>query len=103
MAQQLLKDNYCKSLIVGRGCLINPYLFLETKKLLGQQIDQPRLIDVVERYIEITEKNVDYGNRNIKRANIFHWFSMPFEDTDEFKNIIFDLKHNTIALQQYTR
>lgn len=102
-AEQLLKDNYCKSIMIGRGCLINPFIFLEIKKLLGQQIERPRLINVIERYIEITEKNVDYGYRNIKRAKIFHWFSMPFEDTDEFKNNIFDLKHDTKALLHYTR
>lgn len=102
-AYQLLKNNYSKSLMIGRGCLINPCIFLEIKKMLGHSVEIPRLIDIVERYIEITEKNVDYGYRNIKRAKIFHWFSLPFADTEEFKNNIFDLKHDSKALIQYTR
>lgn len=102
-AHQLIKNNYSQNLMIGRGCLINPCIFLEIKKLLGQSIEIPRLIDIVERYIEITEKNVDYGYRNIKRAKIFHWFSLPFADTEEFKNNIFDLKHDYKALLQFTR
>lgn len=102
-ATNLLKNQYCKSLMIGRGCLINPFIFLEIRQLLGQQIKKPKLIEIVERYIEITENHVEYNYRNIKRAKIFHWFSLPFSDTEFFKNNIFSLKHDSKNLLQFTR
>jgi tRNA-dihydrouridine synthase B len=102
-AANLLKNQYSKSLMIGRGCLINPFIFIEIRQLLGQEIQKPRLIDIIERYIEITEDNVEYHFRNIKRAKIFHWFSLPFSDTEIFKNNIFALKHDSKGLLQFTR
>jgi len=102
-AAHLLNNQFCKSLMIGRGCLINPFIFLEIRQLQGQQIQKPKLIEIIERYIDITENHVDHHYRNIKRAKIFHWFSLPFADTENFKNTVFSLKHDTKNLIQYAK
>lgn len=92
-----LKETNCFGIMIGRGALLNPFIFLEIKKELGHDIIIPKITEVITRYDQISNEYLDPKIRNIKRAKLYDWFAMRYAGYEKFRSKIYLLKQDDQA------
>jgi len=91
-----LGETNCQALMVARGCLRNPFIFLEayTKENSNQSIfDGSDYFEIIERLYDYTLKH--YSNERIRLVQmrkLIVWFAAGFPHVAKFRGNMFDAK-----------
>ncbi|PCJ62622.1 MAG: tRNA dihydrouridine synthase DusB [Planctomycetota bacterium] len=101
-ATNILKNTSCHGIMIGRGALLNPLIFLEINQLLNNKKIDINLIDIIKKYYEIVLQKIDIKVQGIKLAKIYFWFSLRYENAETFKKDIFTLKDSPQKIIEYT-
>ncbi len=96
MALKRLKYSQCDGVMIGRGCLKNPWIFRESKNLL-RGLPQEAGIDynylpVLKDLKERLERVHDERTVVIQLRKFGMWYSAGFPDSSKFRSDIFSTK-----------
>ena len=105
-----LADTNCKALMIARGCLRNPFIFLEslipdeTKTSLFKGSDYWEIIERLYQYTVDTYENE--RTRLVQLRKLIVWFAAGFPGAAKFRNTMFscqDLEDSMkFAMEYYT-
>ena len=94
--QERLKITKCPSLMIGRGALRNPFIFLEglieepTRK---SQFDGPDYWEVIERLADYTYAAFEHERtRIVQLRKLIMWFAAGFPGAAKFRTILFKIQ-----------
>ena len=94
---QLKEKSQCDAMMIGRGCLKNPWLFLEIKNHIENKDHSSRVIR--KNYMNIL-KNFKQHLENFYEERMFllqykkfcAWYSSGFPDSSRFRQMLFQTK-----------
>lgn len=93
-AVQALKESGCAGVMIGRGCLKNPWIFLEAQALWrGQSGEQKK--DFLGLFKELKEQLSSYGEERyvlIQLRKFSMWYSAGHHDSAQFRRKIFSTR-----------
>lgn len=100
-AVQRMKESGCDGVLIGRGCLKNPYIFMDALSLWKGQEIQSQDRDFVslfkELYATISE-HCDEHIQGIQLRKFSAWYSTGFPGAANFRKQIFQSKNNDEVL-----
>lgn len=90
-----LKKSGCDGVMIGRGCLKNPWIFLEAKK--GEKLTHnfSSLFKTLTKHFSAYEERIQI--LQIKKLSA--WYSAGYRDSTEFRQKIFQLKEKAALLE----
>ncbi len=89
-----LNSTKCDAVMIGRGCLKNPWIFLECHNLLNKNnsILQKDYVEAFGRLRMYLEQNFEPFVVSIQLRKFAGWFSVGFPHGSEFRKSIFQAK-----------
>lgn len=94
MAVQRLKESGCDAVMIGRGCLKNPWIFTESLNLLSMQEqtlqkDHGKVLDILFEKLNTLSDERIIGLQVKKFAT---WFSAGYPESSQFRKEVFQFK-----------
>lgn len=104
-----LKGTNCKALMIARGCLRNPFIFLESLSFDPADPKSPFVgkdyWEVVERYYQYCKETYDRERTVLVQARkLIVWFAAGFPHAAKFRSLMFqsqDLEESLRIAQDY--
>lgn len=97
-AVERLKSSSCDGVMIGRGCLKNPWIFSESIALWNQsekkdnELNQRDFLFALERLNFYLSKNFDDHLTGIQLKKFTAWFSAGYPGSAQFRKNIFQFK-----------
>lgn len=97
-ANQRLEQSQCDAVMIGRGCLKNPFIFSQSlelykkRDLAGVQTLTPREINFAELFIQLhraLERHADEKITLLQLRKFASWFSSGYAGASQFRKNIF--------------
>lgn len=90
-----IKSSGCDAVMIGRGCLKNPWIFRQALNIYKQENEKtdknfPELINVLNMYLE---KNCEERVVGIQLKKFSSWFSAGYPGAAQFRKDIFQQKN----------
>lgn len=98
MAVKRLKESGCDGVMIGRGCLKNPYIFMDALSLWrGEEISREVNRDFSQVLLDLRAqivKHCDEHVTGIQLRKFAAWFSTGYPGASQFRKNIFQTKSN---------
>lgn len=98
MAVKRLKESGCDGVMIGRGCLKNPHIFMDAVSLWkGEQPKEDVKRDYSSVLLDLREqvvKHCDEHVTGIQLRKFAAWFSTGYPGSSQFRKSIFQTKSN---------
>lgn len=89
-----LEQSQCDGVMIGRGCLKNPWIFLEANENKALVRDFPLLFKILNKHFEQYEERIQI--LQIKKLSA--WYSRGYRNSTEFRQRIFQIKEKSALL-----
>lgn len=90
-----LQVSQCDAVMIGRGCLKNPWIFLEANKNKALTRDFSLLFKILTKHFEQYEERIQL--LQIKKLSA--WYSAGYRNSTEFRKRIFQIKEKQALLE----
>ncbi|MFP5518320.1 MAG: tRNA dihydrouridine synthase DusB [Bdellovibrionia bacterium] len=101
-AVQRLKESGCDGVMIGRGCLKNPFIFMDSLALYqGREPDKTLKRDLETLFLDLMkeiEQHSDERVMGIQMRKFASWFSTGYAGSSNFRKNIFNSKDNKEVL-----
>jgi tRNA-dihydrouridine synthase B len=98
MAVKRLKESGCDGVMIGRGCLKNPYIFMDALALLrGEKLNMDVNRDFSQVLLDLKKQIVEHCDEHvtgIQLRKFAAWFSTGYPGASQFRKNIFQTKNN---------
>ncbi len=94
-AVRRLRESGCDGVMIGRGCLKNPWIFREARELYFEGSTAPIEKDFVglfRRMREVFEGNVDAKITMLQMKKFASWYSSGYPGASNFRKVIFQTR-----------
>lgn len=87
---KLKKESHCDGMMIGRGCLKNPWIFQEVRKIYNNTRESKKsYMDVLSRLKHYLESFYDEKMFLLQYKKFSAWYSAGFPDSAHFRKTIF--------------
>lgn len=93
-ATKRLKDSKCDAVMIGRGCLKNPWIFLESKSKKNVSRNFSKLFKKLISHFEPYEDRI----KILQIKKLSAWYSSGYKNSTEFRQKIFQIKEKKALL-----
>ncbi len=98
-AMARLKQSGCDGVMIGRGCLKNPWIFLQANRLLqteeSKSLDENDFVQIFVRLKTALERNADEKIMILQLRKFASWFSSGYAGASNFRKSIFQVDSMT--------
>lgn len=93
-----MKESGCDGVMIGRGCLKNPHIFMDALQLWrGEQISTDVKRDFVSLFLKLSQSLVAHCDEHIlgiQLRKFAAWFSTGYPGSSQFRKQLFQSKSN---------
>lgn len=103
IAIQRLKESGCDGVMIGRGCLKNPWIFQEAMNLhKGQTIEATdrQFLPALQRLKFYLEQDCEEKVLMLQIKKFSSWFSAGYPDSAKFRKSVFQIKDKEVLIEQ---
>ncbi len=103
MAVRRLQESGCDGVMIGRGCLKNPWIFQEARsRLSGQplQREERQFLLILDRLKFYLEKDCEEKILMLQIKKFSSWFSAGYPDSAKFRKSVFQIKDKNDLIDQ---
>ena len=103
MAYQRLQDSGCDGVMIGRGCLKNPWIFLEALSLYQGQINfkvKKDFLTLIDNLSELLAADSEERIVLIQLKKFSSWYSSGYPGSAQFRKGVFQIQ-DLSSLKQY--
>lgn len=89
-----LKTSGCDGVMIGRGCLKNPWIFAQAKRLHGGSAEKPIPFDLPQALEKLSfhiESRQDARYSTLQMKKFVSWFSSGYPNSQSFRKELFSL------------
>lgn len=99
-----LKQTNCAALMIARGCLRNPFIFLESLSFDPEAPSSPFVAkdywEVIERYYQYCQETYDRERTILVQARkLIVWFAAGFQGAAKFRSLMFQSQNMDESLR----
>ncbi len=91
IAQKRLTDGHCQGVMIGRGCLKNPWIFMQSRGIAFQR-NFNEMFDDLRGFLET---HFDDYLTTLQYKKLAVWFSAGYPQSSHFRKAVFQLKEKT--------
>lgn len=95
MANQRLEETGCDGVLIGRGCLKNPWIFKEAMALRKKQPPQKQdrsFLEMLNRLNFYLQQEADTHIQMLQIKKFASWFSAGYPESSKFRKNVFQTK-----------
>lgn len=103
IAVDRLKQSGCDAVMIGRGCLKNPWIFQEANQLLQNKPihnDDRQFLPALDRLKYHLEKDCEEKVLMLQIKKFSAWFSAGYPDSAKFRKSVFQIKEKNDLMNQ---
>lgn len=103
MAVERLRQSGCDGVMIGRGCLKNPWIFQEAQSLLKGEslcIENRKFLSALEQLKYHLEKDCEEKVLMLQIKKFSSWFSAGYPESAKFRKAVFQIKEKDQLLSQ---
>lgn len=91
IAVRRLRESNCDAVMIGRGCLKNPWIFLEAQQLWsGQKVTvEKTFVSMLDQLGELLDLHCEDRLAALQMKKLSAWFSSGFSGSSQFRKSIF--------------
>lgn len=103
-AVERLKSSGCDGVLIGRGCLKNPFIFMDSLALWNGQIldtssERRKYLSVIQNLAECYSTRTSEHLLSLQMKKFASWFSTGYPGASQFRKSIFQTKTNDEVMQ----
>jgi len=89
-----LKDSGCDGVMIGRGCLKNPWIFKEASHQLNgkSKVENKKFIDVFEKLNKYLEKDCTERIHMLQLKKLSSWYATGYPNSSHYRKQVFQIK-----------
>jgi tRNA-dihydrouridine synthase B len=101
LAVSRLQESECDGVMIGRGCLKNPFIFFEAYQLWSgeKHLLNRNFLSVFERLREHLESFYDEKRLMIQLKKFSSWYSAGYPGSGEFRKNLFQIHDRAVLLE----
>jgi tRNA-dihydrouridine synthase B len=95
LAVSRLTSSGCDGVMIGRGCLKNPWIFLDSLALYQghmQPVANRQILRIIEKLVAEYSRKFDARMTYLQLKKFSAWYSSGFADASQFRKQIFEAK-----------
>ena len=99
---KLKEESFCDAMMIGRGCLKNPWIFQDIKKAYNNKefsIEKKSYIDVLHQLQVHLEKFYEEKILLLQYKKFSTWYSSGYPDSAHFRKTIFQTRDKETVLE----
>ena len=104
LALQRLRESECDGVMIGRGCLKNPWIFQQSLALLqGSSLDDIEidLIKAISRFLFYLEQtDLEEHALMLQLKKLSAWYSSGYPDSSNFRKDLFQIRDKATLLER---
>ncbi|MCB0408385.1 MAG: tRNA dihydrouridine synthase DusB [Bdellovibrionales bacterium] len=102
VANQRLVESACDGVMIGRGCLKNPWIFSEALQLRKEKVSEKiekRFMSMLSRLQYHLERSAEERVQVLQIKKFSAWFSAGYPESANFRRTVFQIKEKNQLLE----
>ncbi len=90
-----LKDTGCDGIMIGRGALRNPFIFLEIRRLLNESFSpqyEPSYAMLFQRHLDLMDNHFNEFHKGMQLRKFMTWYSAGMEGASQFRKRLYTVE-----------